>query len=435
MQKYPRFSFSRFDRIVTYTTGVCVLCATLGVLTVYGPSQKRDDHHKTVMKALPLEAEHLRSLAGNGTVLAQQVAEDADLFVGADGDRQEKEVQADGQQTADIAKSGQEDRGVTSLAKLDESQAQDVPLEANLAMAQVNPKDQKAKTPPNSTFSTPDKDKKADKTDKADKADAQKNSAPWVVEEAPNQVQERKAPVEEPESPALDLGDEEIPLAVGVGNQEADHPGAEAVEEPQVELLPDPEPQAEPAPESDPVVEEPAEVEEAVDSPAPPALASLAAKLDLCEPDGTAASVEHNLNALIQAGLFTPTAGHLNYSSFADNGDGSSITVNGISIPYIWVQNRYTTCYDGLACSIAAGDAVPKVNATASGVIAKRGLCAANDFVIGSVLFVENYGFCVVADRNGGQIPGLVDVCYNGGEAMNGIGFVSNPAGTVYCIN
>lgn len=422
MQEYPRFSISRFDRIVTYTTGVCVLCATLGVLTVYGPSKERDDHRKTVMKALPLEAEHLRKLADNGPALAQQVAKSADLFVDSDMDTQGEEVQADGQQAAGRAELMQEDRGVRSLANVDEPQAKDVPLEANLAKegnaakAQASQKDQQKKKDQKTTSPAPEK------------KEPSKTTSPWAVEEAPDQVQERGASDKTPEAPALDLGDEAAPLAVGAAN-----PEAEAPVEPPVAEAPAPEP--EPAPQPEPVVEEPAVVEEPVAAPAAPAVAGLGTSLNLCEPDGTAASVEHNLNALIQAGLFTPTAGHLNYSSFADNGDGASITVNGTSIPYLSVENRYTTCYDGLACSIAAGDPVPKVNATASGVIAQRGLCAANGFVIGSVLFVENYGFCVVADRTGGQIPGLVDVCYNGGEAMNGIGFISNPAGTVYCIN
>lgn len=418
MQEYPRFSFTRFDRIVTYTTGVCVLCATLGVLTVYGPSKERDNHRKTVMKALPLEAEHLRRLADDGPALAHQVAKSADHFVGSDQEKEGEKVRADGAQPDEKAKLEPETRGVRSLAKLDKAQAKDVPLEAKVAKTQATPKNHQQKTISKTTSPSPVK------------ADANTTASPWVVEDAPNQVQEREAPVETPEAPALDLAEEGAPLAVGAAN-----PGAEAVEEPLVEEVPAPAPEPEPAaqPEAEPDEQQAAAAPLA--APASLPQAGLGASLNLCEPDGTAASVEHNLNALIQAGLFTPTAGHLNYGSFADNGDGASITVNGTSIPYLTVESRYTTCYDGLACSIAAGDPVPKVNATASGVIAQRGLCASNDFTIGSVLFVANYGFCVVADRTGGQIPGLVDVCYNGGEAMNGIGFVTNPVGTVYCIN
>lgn len=143
-------------------------------------------------------------------------------------------------------------------------------------------------------------------------------------------------------------------------------------------------------------------------------------------PAGSAHAAQANLEILQSLNLIY-NSGYTNYDSFQDNGDGT-LTVNGMTFAYSSVSDRPVTCYDGLECCIAAGDHNPPQNhATASGIMAQRGLCAAapNGLPFGTVLFVEGYGFAVVADRHGvaDYYPDLIDVCYNPGEISQGLNF------------
>lgn len=132
--------------------------------------------------------------------------------------------------------------------------------------------------------------------------------------------------------------------------------------------------------------------------------------------DGTANSVEANLAILRDNGIFGSAGRKTLYTSFEDH--GTYITVNGVNVPYSMKVSKTTTSYDGLLCCEVAGCHNPPINHnTASGVPANIGLCASNEYPFGTVLFVEEYGFCIVADRHGtSQFPDLVDVCYAPGE-------------------
>lgn len=162
--------------------------------------------------------------------------------------------------------------------------------------------------------------------------------------------------------------------------------------------------------------EAPAEENLEINRPAEPVAMAASANLNFVASGSPDEIVLHNLNLLLNAGVFTP-AGTINYSSFSNNGDGS-ISVNGQTFPFISSESHFTTCYDGVECSIAMGMDPPVNNNTATGVPAQRGLCASNQFPFGTVLFVEGYGFCVVSDRHGTPAhPDLVDLCYDGGES------------------
>lgn len=141
-------------------------------------------------------------------------------------------------------------------------------------------------------------------------------------------------------------------------------------------------------------------------------------------PDGTSNSVLQNLEILRSNGLLGAPNQTTMYATFEDH--GSYVLVNGVSVPYLSKSSKNTTSYDGLACCIAANGACghdpehPVNHNTASGVEAQIGLCASNEYPFGTVLFVEEYGFCIVADRHGtSSMPDLVDVCYAPGQVWD----------------
>ena len=106
----------------------------------------------------------------------------------------------------------------------------------------------------------------------------------------------------------------------------------------------------------------------------------------------------------------------------------TAITVDGVTVAYDSMMNRMITHYDGLACCLVAGDHDPPINhCTASGIPAARGLCAATfgGLPFGTVLFVEGYGFAVVADRHGvPEVPTLIDLSFDPGEAGLGVWYL-----------
>ncbi|MDO5734165.1 MAG: G5 domain-containing protein [Eubacteriales bacterium] len=134
---------------------------------------------------------------------------------------------------------------------------------------------------------------------------------------------------------------------------------------------------------------------------------------------GDASSINQNLDILRANGILGSAGRQTLYTSFEDH--GTYITVNGVNVPYSSKVAKTTTSYDGLLCCIQGKCHNPPINHnTASGVPANIGLCASNEYPFGTVLFVEGYGFCIVADRHGTpQHPDLVDVCYAPGEVEN----------------
>ena len=133
---------------------------------------------------------------------------------------------------------------------------------------------------------------------------------------------------------------------------------------------------------------------------------------------GQADSVYANHEILQANGILGSAGRKTLYTSFEDH--GTYITVNGVNVPYASKMSKYTTSYDGLECCKVTKDHNPPINHnTASGVPANIGLCASNEYPFGTVLFVEEYGFCIVADRHGNSDPSTVDVCYAAGEVWN----------------
>ncbi len=149
-----------------------------------------------------------------------------------------------------------------------------------------------------------------------------------------------------------------------------------------------------------------------------------ASGVQFAAPDGTSSSVLQNLEILRANGLLGAPNQTTMYATFEDH--GSYILVNGVSVPYLSKSSKNTTSYDGLECCKVSKGACghdpnnPVNHNTASGVEAQIGLCASNEYPFGTVLFVEEYGFCIVADRHGtSSLPDLVDLCYAPGQVWD----------------
>ncbi|MFA5585642.1 MAG: SH3 domain-containing protein [Saccharofermentanales bacterium] len=158
------------------------------------------------------------------------------------------------------------------------------------------------------------------------------------------------------------------------------------------------------------------------------------------------AKAKANFNIIKNAGLVNKeVSSNINrhYQSFQDNGDGT-ITVDGLTVGYIdKYGSRYATHYDGLeVCrqqikarggKCRLGHTTPTNHPTGSGIPAQRGLVAVGEVDVyyyprGTVLFVVDYGFAVVADRSGGNF----DLCYDADEC--GILTRSNRVSGIYVI-
>ena len=135
---------------------------------------------------------------------------------------------------------------------------------------------------------------------------------------------------------------------------------------------------------------------------------------------GSTAAAEANFQ--IVASLLQRN-GNANYLSFNDNGDGT-ITVDGSVLAVSQVYNWNSTCYDGYECAKLSDFAYGDCNPTASGILAQRGLIACNDLPMGAVVFVEDYGLAVVADRHV-MGSGFIDLSYDAHEIENGIGLAT----------
>lgn len=135
---------------------------------------------------------------------------------------------------------------------------------------------------------------------------------------------------------------------------------------------------------------------------------------------GSTAAAEANFQ--IVASLLQRN-GNANYLSFNDNGDGT-ITVDGSVLAVSQVYNWNSTCYDGYECAKLSDFAYGDCNPTASGILAQRGLIACNDLPMGAVVFVEDYGLAVVADRHG-MGSGFIDLSYDAHEIENGMGLAT----------
>lgn len=135
---------------------------------------------------------------------------------------------------------------------------------------------------------------------------------------------------------------------------------------------------------------------------------------------GSTSAAEANFQ--IVAGLLQRN-GNANYLSFNDNGDGT-ITVDGSIFAVSQVYNWNSTCYDGYECAKLSDFAYGDCNPTASGILAQRGLIACNDLPMGAVVFVEDYGLAVVADRHG-MGSGFIDLAYDAHEIENGMGLAT----------
>lgn len=129
----------------------------------------------------------------------------------------------------------------------------------------------------------------------------------------------------------------------------------------------------------------------------PPASSQSVTTLSLTAPGSTASA---EANYAVVASL-NSVNGPFNYFDFEDNGDGT-ILVDGVVYSARSLGAFKTTCYDGYECAKVSGFAYGDVNVTASGMIPRRGMVASSSqFPMGTVLFIENYGFAVVADRHG----------------------------------
>ena len=159
--------------------------------------------------------------------------------------------------------------------------------------------------------------------------------------------------------------------------------------------------------------------QESTTSTSSPANSNLSSGINFQTP-GTNGSTATNFS-LVSSLLVANGAS--NYLSFSDNGDGT-ITVDGVTFPVQGGATSYTTtCYDGHACAEVLGypDGM-QVSNTATGLTPYRGMVAASagGFPFGTVLFVEDYGLCVVADRHG-MGSNYLDLAMNPYEISQGI--------------
>ena len=137
-----------------------------------------------------------------------------------------------------------------------------------------------------------------------------------------------------------------------------------------------------------------------------------------------------NFNIIKEAGLVNKEISssiNRHYENFKDNGDGT-ITVDGITFSYLEKYGScYATHYDGVeVCryqirvrggKCSKGHTTPTNHNTGSGIPAQRGLVAVGSVQVdiyprGTVLFIQDYGMAVVADRSGGNL----DLCYDPDE-------------------
>lgn len=104
--------------------------------------------------------------------------------------------------------------------------------------------------------------------------------------------------------------------------------------------------------------------------------------------------------------------GQRHYGSFTDNGDGT-ITVDGQIFAYSAKSSNQVSGYDGASEYLSTK--------TYSGLPTARGIVAVGSggFPMGTVLFIEDFGLVVVADRSG-MGPDHLDVCFNNGELIHG---------------
>lgn len=133
---------------------------------------------------------------------------------------------------------------------------------------------------------------------------------------------------------------------------------------------------------------------------------------------GTRGSTQANYN--IVASLLNLN-GASNYLNFSDNGNGT-ITVDGVTLPVSGQYTWKTTCYDGYECAKIENFARGQCSPTATGLYPARGIVAAalNGLPFGTVVFIEDYGLAVVADRHG-MGPGMLDMAYNPQEISQGV--------------